>query len=110
VAAADALRHGARWTRSPSAGSRGSAGAREREPPDLATPEAAARTTDSIAALPREAVHRALDALVLRHHRRVVDLIGAELPSVRSPRVREALVDLRESLAKEIEHLARVAG
>jgi hypothetical protein len=69
------------------------------------TPEGVARTTDSIAALGPDAGRRALDALVLDHHRRVAGAIAAGLPSVRSPRVREALVELHERLAQEIRKL-----
>jgi hypothetical protein len=69
------------------------------------TPDGVARTTDSIASLPRDAGTRALDALVLDHHRRVAAAIAAALPSVRSPRVRAALADLHDSLVEEIRKL-----
>jgi hypothetical protein len=70
------------------------------------TPEGTARTTDSIAALPREAGSQALNALVLDHHRRVADRIRAALPGVANPRVREFLVQLHEDLRKEIGKLS----
>jgi hypothetical protein len=69
------------------------------------TPAGATRTTDSIGELPREAGSRALNALVLDHHRRVADWIRAELPRVTNPRVREFLVKLHEDLSKEIAKL-----
>jgi hypothetical protein len=71
------------------------------------TPDGVARTTDSIASLPREAGIRALDALVLDHHRRVAAAIGAALPTIQSPRVRAALAELHRSLEEEIRKLAR---
>ncbi len=69
------------------------------------TPAGAAHTTDSVGSLPHEAGSRALSRLVLDHHRRVAQAIAAALPTVRSPRVREALVHLHESLRKEIDKL-----
>jgi hypothetical protein len=69
------------------------------------TPDGVARTTDSISSLPRDAGTRALDALVLDHHRRVAAAIAAALPRVRSPRVRAALAELHVSLEKEIRKL-----
>ncbi|MBA3497646.1 MAG: hypothetical protein H0T86_11125 [Gemmatimonadales bacterium] len=69
------------------------------------TPDGAAGTSDSIAALPREAGTWALNALVLDHHRRVAATISAELSTLRSPRVREALAELHESLQEEIRKL-----
>jgi hypothetical protein len=69
------------------------------------TPDGVARTTDSIASLPRDAGLRALHALVLEHHRRVAATIAAALPTVRSPRVRAALAELHDSLEKEIRKL-----
>ena len=74
------------------------------------TPEGVAGTTDSIALLPRDAGTRALDALVLEHHRRVAAAIDAELRNLRNPRVREALAELRESLAQEIRKLGVAPG
>ena len=69
------------------------------------TPEGAARTTDSIGRLPHEGGARALDALVLSHHRAVARAIADALPSVRNARVREALLELSADLAKEIQKL-----
>ncbi|MEO7474946.1 MAG: hypothetical protein ABIY46_06390 [Gemmatimonadales bacterium] len=69
------------------------------------TPEGAVATTDSIAALSKEAGTRALEALVLAQHRRVAAAIAAELPTVRNPRVRETLTQLQESLQKEVRKL-----
>lgn len=69
------------------------------------TPSGVARTTDSIASLPRDAGNRALEALVLEHHRRVAAAIAEALPTVRSPRVRAALTELHESLENEIRKL-----
>lgn len=70
------------------------------------TPAETARLTDSIGRLPHEAGTRALDALVLTHHRRAARSIAAGLPSVRNARVRAELVDLSERLRKEIEKLS----
>jgi len=70
------------------------------------TPAGATRTTDSIAALPHDAGSRALNALVLDHHRRVADWIRAALPGVANPRIREFLVKLHEDLSKEIAKLS----
>src|SRR5258705_7949545 len=64
------------------------------------TPAGAVPTADSIGALPRAAGTRALEDLVLRHHRRVAQAIGSALPSVRNSRVRGVLVDLHEHLRK----------
>jgi hypothetical protein len=69
------------------------------------TPDGVARTTDSIASLPRDAGIRALDALVLDHHRRVAAAIAAALPTVQSPRVRAELAELHRSLEDEIRKL-----
>jgi hypothetical protein len=74
------------------------------------TPEGAARRTDQIAALPPEDGTRALNALVLDHHRRVREEIGRALPGLRNPRVREALTRLRQHLDEEIEKLAATAS
>ena len=71
------------------------------------TPEGAARRTDQIAALPEEAGARALNKLVLDHHRRVRATIQERLPSVQRPRVREALTKLQEHLDDEIAKLSR---
>ncbi|HET6578731.1 MAG TPA: hypothetical protein VFG66_10425 [Gemmatimonadales bacterium] len=73
------------------------------------TPEGAARLADSIASLPRGAGARALDALVLDHHRKVVDAIAGALPVVRNPRVRKTLTELQDRLREEIERLARAS-
>lgn len=70
------------------------------------TPAGVGRTTDSIGALPRDAGSRALEDLVLHHHRRVAQAIGRGLPAVRNSRVREVLVDLHEHLRKEIDELS----
>ncbi len=69
------------------------------------TPEGVSGTTDSIASLSRDAGTRALNALVLEHHRRVAAAIAAELPALQNPRVREALAELREGLETEIRKL-----
>ena len=71
------------------------------------TPEGAARRADQIAALPEQAGTRALNALVLDHHRRVRATIQERLPSVERPRVREALTKLQEHLDDEIAKLSR---
>lgn len=71
------------------------------------TPEGAARRTDQIAALPPEVGTRALNAMVLDHHRRVRAAIHTALPTVERPRVREALTRLQQHLGDEIEKLAR---
>jgi hypothetical protein len=70
------------------------------------TPKGAAHTADSISALAHDAGTRALDALVLTHHRGVVRTIGDALPSLRNARVREVLVDLSQRLRKEIQELS----
>lgn len=70
------------------------------------TPKGASGTADSIAALPHEAGTRALNALVLDHHRRVEDRIRAALPGVVNPHVRDFLVQLDEDLRKEIGKLS----
>jgi hypothetical protein len=70
------------------------------------TPEGAARRTDQIAALPPDAGTRALNKLVLDHHRRVREAIAEALPAVRNLHVRETLVKLRQDLDKEIVKLA----
>jgi len=70
------------------------------------TPEGAARATDSIGGLPRDAGRRALDALVLSHHRRVAQVIADALPSVRNTRVRDVLVELSDRLRAEIRKLS----
>ena len=69
------------------------------------TPEGAARRTDGIAALPPDAGTRALNGLVLDHHRRAYQAIGEALPRLRNPRVREEVTRLRQRLGKEIEQL-----
>jgi hypothetical protein len=73
------------------------------------TPEGAARRTDQIAALPPDAGTRALNTLVLDHHRRVREAIGRALPQLRDPRVREELTKLRQRLDQEIRKLAATA-
>ena len=70
------------------------------------TPEGTARRTDQIAALPPEAGTRALNAMVLDHHRRVQAAIRAGLPSLERPRVREAVTSLQQHLDDEIKGLA----
>jgi len=70
------------------------------------TPEGAARRADGIAALPPDAGTRALNALVLDHHRRVRQAIGESLPALRNPRVREELARLHQHLGEEIEKLS----
>ena len=62
------------------------------------TPEGAAHTADSIGALPHDEGTRALDALVLSHHRSVARTIADALPSVQNARVRRCCVDLSEHL------------
>ena len=74
------------------------------------TPDGAARTADSIAALPRDAGTRALSALVLDHHRRVHAELAGALGEVTNPRVRGVLVDLERHLADEIRKLAAGVG
>jgi hypothetical protein len=70
------------------------------------TPEGGvARLSDSIASLPRSSGARALNAVVLDHHRRVAGLIANALTRISSPRVREALAALHTSLVKEIDRL-----
>jgi hypothetical protein len=70
------------------------------------TPAGAAGAADSIATLPRSAASRALDALVLAHHREVRTDIGRALPEVRNAKVREALGSLADRLDDEIRQLA----
>lgn len=70
------------------------------------TPDGAARTADSIAALPRAAGARALNTLVLDHHRRVHAELSRALPTIANPRLREVLLDLQKHLADEIRKLA----
>ena len=70
------------------------------------TPDGVAGTTDSIESLPRGPGIRALEALVLDHHRRVSKAIAAAMPTLQNPRVRETLAELQESLEKEIRKLA----
>jgi hypothetical protein len=70
------------------------------------TPEGAARRADGIAALPPDAGTRALNALVLDHHRRVRQEIGEALPALRNPRVRDELTKLHRDLGEEIEKLS----
>jgi hypothetical protein len=69
------------------------------------SPEGAARRTDQIAALPPDAGTRALNTLVLDHHRRVREAIVEALPDLRNPRVSEALTQLRRHLDEEIRKL-----
>jgi hypothetical protein len=73
------------------------------------TPDGAARTADSIAALPRSAGTRALNALVLDHHQQVQSELGRALPTVSNPRVREVLLDLQKRLAEEVRKLSSAA-
>ena len=70
------------------------------------TPKGVGHIADSIGALPDAEEHRALDALVLSHHRRVARAIGDALPSVRNAGVREVLTELHEHLRKEIRQLS----
>jgi hypothetical protein len=70
------------------------------------TPEGAARRSDQIAALPPDAGTRALDALVLDHHRRVRQELAEGLPNVRNPRVREVLTAVQRRLDQEIGKLS----
>ncbi|HUR95900.1 MAG TPA: hypothetical protein VMY76_15060 [Gemmatimonadales bacterium] len=70
------------------------------------TPDGAVVTTDSIAALAHSAGSRALDTLVLRHHRRVSAQIAEALPTLENDRVREELADLARSLDEEIRKLS----
>jgi hypothetical protein len=74
------------------------------------TPDDAARTADSIAALPRAEGTRALNTLVLGHHERVHAELGRALPAVTNPRVREVLLELEQHLAHEIRKLAAGLG
>lgn len=74
------------------------------------TPEGAARRTDQIAALPPDDGTRALNALVLDHHRRVREAIDQALPRLRNARVKEELTRLRQHLDEEIEKLAATAS
>ena len=71
------------------------------------TPEGAARRTDQIAALPPDAGTRALNAMVLDHHRRVRQEIAEGLPNLQNPRVREGLTTVQRRLDEEIGQLAR---
>jgi hypothetical protein len=70
------------------------------------TPAGVAGTADSIGALPRAAGSRALDSLVLAHHRRVRTEIAQALPGVANARVRDTLAALAEHLDGEIRKLA----
>jgi hypothetical protein len=70
------------------------------------TPEGAARRTGEIAALPHDEGTRALNALVLEHHRGVRQAIADALPNLQNPRVRQELTDLRARLDQEIEKLS----
>jgi len=70
------------------------------------TPASAARTTDSIGGLPHDAGTRALDSLVLSHHRRVAQTIADALPSVQNARVRDVLLKLSDHLRAEIRKLS----
>jgi hypothetical protein len=74
------------------------------------TPGGAARTADSIAALPRAEGTHALNALVLGHHERVHAEVGRALPSVLNLRVREVLLELQQHLADEIRKLKAGLG
>jgi hypothetical protein len=74
------------------------------------TPGGAARTADSIAALPQAEGTRALNALVLGHHERVDAELGRALPTVADARVREALLELQQHLADEIRKLKAGLG
>lgn len=70
------------------------------------TPEGAARRSDQIGALPFVAGTRALNQLVLDHHRRVREAIAQALPSLENPRVRETLEQLHQHLDEEIAKLS----
>jgi hypothetical protein len=70
------------------------------------TPAGAAATADSIAGLARGDAARALDALILAHHREVRSDIAQAMPAVRDGKVREALTALAERLDQEIQKLA----
>jgi hypothetical protein len=70
------------------------------------TPAGIAGTADSIAALPPAAGRRALDSLVLSHHRQVRAEIAEALPGVGNAKVRAALSSLTERLDGEIRQLA----
>jgi hypothetical protein len=74
------------------------------------TPKAAARTTGSIGSLARDAGRRALDSLVLSHHRRVARTIAEALPTVRNGRVRDVLAGLSDHLRTEIRQLSAELG
>ena len=74
------------------------------------TPDGAAQTADSIAALPPAKGAPALNALVLGHHERVHAELGSALPSVANPRVREVLLELQRHLADEIRKLKAGLG
>jgi hypothetical protein len=74
------------------------------------TPKGVGHVADSIEALPAAEGHRALEALVLSHHRRVARAIGDALPSVRNADVREVLAELHEHLLKEIRQLSAGRG
>ncbi|MGH7513253.1 MAG: hypothetical protein ACREOQ_10055 [Gemmatimonadales bacterium] len=74
------------------------------------TPDGAARTADSIAALPRAEGTRALNALVLDHHERVHAELGRALPAVANARLREVLLELQQHLADEIRKLKAGLG
>jgi hypothetical protein len=70
------------------------------------TPAGAAATADSIAGLPRSTAVRALDGLILAHHREVRAEIERAQPAVRNAMVREALDALGDRLDREIHQLA----
>jgi hypothetical protein len=74
------------------------------------TPDGAARTADSIAALPRAEGTRALNAMVLGHHERVHRELGRTLATVANARVREVLLELRQHLSDEIRKLKAGLG
>lgn len=70
------------------------------------TPQGVGHIVDSIGGLPADSGHRALDALVLSHHRGVARAIADALPSVRNDRVRQVLAELQEHLQDEIRKLS----
>ena len=70
------------------------------------TPAGAATTADSIAGLPRGEADRALDALILAHHRGVRSDIDRAMPAVHDDTVREALSALADRLEQVIRQLA----
>jgi hypothetical protein len=70
------------------------------------TPDGAARTADSIAALPRAAGTHALNGLVITHHQAVRAELAAALPRVTNPRIRQVLLDLQQHLTDEIRKLS----